>query len=504
MLPHDPLLKATARRLGFPSLGKIVEEHDEAQHVIGRREHGVAAYQQRLRHTAFGLQIDLAAPRTAMADEFLQAVPHHDRVGAERRQVLQPAHRRMHAGQHALEGFVRQDHAAAGIRHDHRLFRDGDSPAYLTELFLRDQQSHRAELQHHIRYRAADEPPRGVMRLCPRIGGAFDELVPLRERSARRQIGRVSADDDRLERVTAPGKGADAFGAKPHQVLAVRLRHRHRKQAAGDRRERAEARLVGAQGCRGEQVESRFRVEPGADLTHLLRAGDFAGGQHLIVDQEGRAAGTERLQQRGGRIEQRALPLPLAGDRVDHALLETPHGQFRLRAGEPLQRRDAGGDRFRQKLADHALLVVDEPRLVVMAGHETPQAPADHDGHHQGCRHAHVLQVLDVDRRHAPQEAERHVELAARGRLVRRVDGNRLVVHIHEHADTVALVEPPRDLRYVAARIAVAQVGLEMRLPGFGKHLAMTFGIEAVHHHTVVACDRLEASRRLVAQHFEG
>ena len=71
---------------------------------------------------------------------------------------------------------------------------------------------------------------------APGIGGPLDQLVPLRERPPRRQGGGIVADQMRLERIAAPGHGADPLGTQPDQIFARHRRDRHGQQAAGDRR----------------------------------------------------------------------------------------------------------------------------------------------------------------------------------------------------------------------------------------------------------------------------
>ena len=140
-----------------------------------------------------------------------------------------------------------------------------------------------------------------------------------------------------------------------------------------------------------------------------------------------------------------------------------------------------------------------EARLVMMAGDETPELPADDDRDDECRRDAHVLEVLHVDRRHAAQEAQRHVEIPPGDRRLPRRQRHGLVLHVGEHADAVALVQPPRDLRDVGCRIAIAEIGLEVRLAPFGEDLAVALVVETIDHHTVVAGQSLKI--RAVSSH---
>jgi hypothetical protein len=197
-------------------------------------------------------------------------------------------------------------------------------------------------------------------------------------------------------------------------------------------------------------------------------------------------------------------PVAVARDRLDHALLEASDGQLGLGLDEAFEGRNAGGHRLGQQLADGADLVMDEPRDVVVAGHEPPQPPADDQRHHQGGGNAHVLEVLDVDRRHAAEEAQGHVEVPAGDRRDARPQRDGGVPDIRQHPDAVALVQPARDLGDVRGGVAVAEVGLELGLPLLGQDLAVPLVVEAVDHDPVVAGEIPEDPRRLVAERAQG
>ena len=271
------------------------------------------------------------------------------------------------------------------------------------------------------------------------------------------------------------------------------------KHAARHRNQRFELRLVDAEGCRRDHRRAVAAVEPQRDRPQLLGAGHFSRGEHLILEQQRDAGRADRLQKGLRRIEQRHSPVAIARDRLDHALLEPAHRQLGARLDEAFERCDPRRHRFGQQLADGADLEVDETRHVVMAGDETPKLPADDDRNHERRRDPHVLEVLHVNGRHAAQEAERHVEILPGDRRLPGRQRNGLILDIGENADAVALVQPPRDLRDVGCRIAVSEIGLEVRLTAFGKDFAVTLVIETIHHHTVVSGDVLEYPRSLVA-----
>lgn len=75
-----------------------------------------------------------------------------------------------------------------------------------------------------------------------------------------------------------------------------------------------------------------------------------------------------------------------------------------------------------------------------------------------------------------------------------------LIVHIHQHADSCALIEAPRHLRNIGRRVAVAQIRLELRLAAFRKYFAVALVIETIDHDPVIASTILEQGRSLLAQ----
>ena len=98
-------------------------------------------------------------------------------------------------------------------------------------------------------------------------------------------------------------------------------------------------------------------------------------------------------------------------------------------------------------------------------------------------------------RKHSDMSRSRPVIGDSRG-----TSGTGTIVDIDQHPHPVALVEPARDLRDVGGGIAVAEIGLEMRLAALGEDLAMALVVEAVDHHPVVAGELLEDPRGLFAQ----
>ena len=136
----------------------------------------------------------------------------------------------------------------------------------------------------------------------------------------------------------------------------------------------------------------------------------------------------------------------------------------------------------------------------MVAGNQPPQFPAHHQRDHKGRAHAHVLEILGVDGRHAAQEAQGHVEILAREGRQARDQGLGLVMNVRQQAHPVLLIEPPGDLRNVGGGIAIAQKGFEIRFLRFGEDLAMAGLIEAIDHDAVIAGQVFKDAGGLVAQ----
>ncbi len=122
---------------------------------------------------------------------------------------------------------------------------------------------------------------------------------------------------------------------------------------------------------------------------------------------------------------------------------------------------------------------------VVVAGDEPPQPPVPQQGDRHRRPHAHVLQVLDVDRRDAAQRGVGEVQ----GGAARRVDVGYQrcgrVVDVRDQADPVLLVQRPRLGRNVGGRVVQAQERVEVLALGLGDDLTVVFLVVAVHHDPV-------------------
>jgi len=186
-------------------------------------------------------------------------------------------------------------------------------------------------------------------------------------------------------------------------------------------------------------------------------------------------------------------PVELGLDRVG------PGERRQQRLALRLQPLDLGGalgrlDRLellRERDADLAAglprLVGDEVGRAVVAGEHAPEPVADDHGDDHRRRHAHVLEVLDVDRRHAAQRAVAHVE---RSLCFAAHQRQRFVGDVRDDADMVAQVERARLDRDVARRVVVVDEARQVRGAAFRCDLAGAVGQELVGHDAVEAGDR--------------
>ena len=159
-------------------------------------------------------------------------------------------------------------------------------------------------MQHHVGHRLADQPGGGEVGRRPGLRRRLHHLMPLGEGAAGRELGGVVADDHRLGRIAAPGHGADVLRPEPDQIFAGRGRDRRGEDAAGDRDEGGEARLLEAQRGAGDDRAVRGgacgAIQPAAEFAQFEGAGHLAGGQDLALEEQRGAGRADRLQQRYG------------------------------------------------------------------------------------------------------------------------------------------------------------------------------------------------------------
>ena len=286
-------------------------------------------------------------------------------------------------------------------------------------------------------------------------------------------------------------------GLKPDQIFAGRARDRRGDDAARDRDQRREIRLVEIQAMRLRNTGCALLSDRARPRSRAVqRAGHFAGRQDLALEQQRCAAGGQRLQQRLRIVEQATRQSPsreiasiirCSSRRTDNSACACAKLSSAAMRVAMVSASNSQAARISKGIGRGD---------VMMARDQAPELAADHERGDQRRTDAHVLQILDMDRRHAAQPAQRHVEIAIGDRAVPRHDRHRLVIDIDQHPNAIALIEAARDLRNVGGRIAVAEIGLEMRLAPLGEDFAVSLVVEAVDHDAVVAGQVLEQGRR--------
>lgn len=224
-------------------------------------------------------------------------------------------------------------------------------------------------------------------------------------------------------------------------------------------------------------------------------------GAHLclVADAEHAKVGMEQVEEVVGLCEDVPSRVLVARGRVDE-----------LACLEPTRERDAlnvARDALPEELAQlahgerHAVAVA----AVRVERDEPPQVAKGRDRDRHGRAHAHVAEVLDVDRRHGPQVTVRHVERDVD--LVHRAaaQARRRLVAVVQDADLVEAVQCARLRRDV--RRGEVEPAEEVLGAGpvylFGHDAAVPRLVELVHHDPVELGQLLEDACRDLEERLE-
>ncbi len=157
------------------------------------------------------------------------------------------------------------------------------------------------------------------------------------------------------------------------------------------------------------------------------------------------------------------------------------------------------GEKFAEHFRRHPLAHGQAARCVMVAGNQAPQGPVDdHRNGHRGA-HAHVAQVLAVDRRDAAQVRVGEVQRLA-GEVQDRHDGHGLEARIGNDPYRVAQVQRTGLLGDVRGREVLPQEAFQATAPGLSHHLAGAVGAKLVDHHPVIAEQGAHAPGRVLDQ----
>ena len=134
-------------------------------------------------------------------------------------------------------------------------------------------------------------------------------------------------------------------------------------------------------------------------------------------------------------------------------------------------------------LAGRTGLVVEMPRLMVVARNKPPQLPSHDDRNRHGGERAHVAHVLEMNRRNAAKARQRQVDRAEPWGRVLALQRHRDVVGVRDQAYGVEAVEITGLARNVRRRKAMTGIGVVARIARLREHLAVTVTVEPVRQH---------------------
>ena len=248
----------------------------------------------------------------------------------------------------------------------------------------------------------------------PRVAALPHDLAPAFERLARTQPDFVAlADGDRLVvRVAAPIHRTLYLATEPDGVLAVGQVERERP--GGQLRVEGQRGHVPREALAAGDLLSR-PARPCGDRGHGFWRRDRSTHLRVALDMDDDTVGGHEIEQVGRPQQRRRDRLVLAqrggGELGQHGLRGEPFVQLVVLELVHQPQRQGRSEEFgRGPGAERRQM---RPGVVV-AGDEPPQPspPQQRDRHR--CVHTHVLQVLDVDRRHAAQRGVGQVAAAPR------------------------------------------------------------------------------------------
>lgn len=329
------------------------------------------------------------------------------------------------------------------------------------------------------------------------------DLAPPLERLARAEPHRVvlAAGDLLVVRVAAPVHVPQDLVAHPQHDLTL---GQHDPEDARDvGHERRDVRRVPVQGVGHDQVLA-VPEDPRDERTAPVLVGHVADRDEAALRDDDRAVGPHEAAQppraRQGDADGDALVAAVRGQ-VREDAFRAPHLGLALvlRLGD-----EPDGERGPEELRGGADL---EGRLVrprvVVARDETPQPAVAQERDRHRRPHAHVAQVLEVDRRDAAQRRVREVERRTRRGEQRRDDRLGRVVHVRDEPDPVLLVQRARLRRDVRRRVVQPEERVEVVPARLGDDLAVVGRVEAVDHHAVEARELAHVPGRVVVQLVE-
>ncbi len=335
--------------------------------------------------------------------------------------------------------------------------------------------------------------------LGPRRTAPTDRFLPGGEAPARREAVAVGSGFERLLGISGPDHRPDQFLSPQNQIITRAPRN------GND--ERADCPIGEGGGCRDllGQCFGGDDLPGGAGVERRHERAEFALGRRVPprfvapVDKRVRSVMRNDVADHFGNdrklVDQRAL----APEARHQLVVQSPGAPGHQAARNGDRQFEPQREKLREQLGHGALGIGHAARPIVVTGEQAPEPPANDDRDRQRGADAHVLEILDVDRRNGAQDAHRKVEFPAL-ETARREDRHRLGIDVGDDAEGVLEVQAPRLVGNVGPRVAKAEEGLEMAFARFGDNLARKVWLEAVDHHPVEADEPLQVARGLMAQ----
>ena len=281
-------------------------------------------------------------------------------------------------------------------------------------------------------------------------------------------------------RIPGPADRLQDLGPEPQQRQGLVARQAHGQQAAGVDAPGLGLGQKGGQGVGGDGAQARLLAQPVRQASHgLLRRGVAETGD-AVAAHDGQAVGPDQLGQLPRMFGQGGVQIAFGGQAQDQFVLQPAQAdpvaiQFGVGLGLQLTGQGAG-----QGGAGDPQFIGQQQRRGAVAGDQAPQDVVDDDRHRGRGPHAHVLQILDMDRRDRAQAAVAHVQR----RLARRdrPQGLGRIAAVGDDPHRIAQIQGAGLAGDVGRREMVVQEGRRAGRARFRDHLARLVVEETVDH----------------------
>ena len=320
--------------------------------------------------------------------------------------------------------------------------------------------------------------------LRPFLRATFDRFLPGFETLSRSQTIAMRAGFHGLFRISGPGHRLRQRFAPQDEIVARRARYRDDqspgrafgepcgpRQPLGDRVARQQSTGGSAIQAGDDRAELFLVRRRSARIVNVLHEDADPVMRDDLLDH--RFDHRQACRQGGARRDVAHQP------RMDFAPHFAPLRNLPRQCAVQHQRKQLG-----KQLCGSALRIRQQLGAVMMAGEQTPKLPADDDRDRQRCAHAHIFEILDVDRRYGPQRTHAEIErLTVEGHA--GVDRDGFGIDIGDDAKAIAQIERARLIGDVRFGVAQAVEFLEILARRLGDDFAGQVLAKTVHHDPV-------------------